>query len=484
MDSIPSINLSQPRAAPPAARLSSASPPTLSLIPSPEPQRNARRSSFLLGALFNSTTAKSTVTTIPAVAGEAGSPTPHDLYLSSEEDASSMGDLSDLSDYEADLDDDLYSMDNSNVHGAFTVELARTASIVMRTGSTSSLISTTTVSTSAASPTTSLPHERDTSSRLTHSRRPSHDTARVVSVIFAGKPSLVDLGLGRDICRQPLNCCKFTSSAGVSETRPDAPTTAVSSSRRHKRSMSSSSAMASYLARTAAVTASPETKIQSTVPALAVPDVSLSLPPPPNTPSPHSEPAALAGLAPPSYTYTAPAPTSLLFATDDIPAPPIRSCTTSLLIPPSSSASAASSPRTSTFGSSTGSLLRGVTRSLTLSGRRGLGRRASSALEKSGSSAAPSASCTASVPAEDALALETQNRMSLAMPNVPVMTLMTPPPSRPLKNEGRSEHDTAQASALPGQRAMAPAAVVVSKKSSGSLFLGNLTGRRWSTKLL
>ncbi|CAK7269285.1 hypothetical protein SEPCBS57363_003525 [Sporothrix epigloea] len=490
MDSTPAITQSPPLAGPAAARLSFAPSPSLSLLPPPLPQRDTRRNSYILEALLTHTTTKAAATTFTTMTDVASSPTPHDIYLSSEEDASSMGDLSDLSDFEDDLDDGLFVMDDKDINVTFTVELARTASIVMRTNSTASLASATTYLTTAAASTPPAPIEKTASSSIhTHSRHSSHDTARAVAVVFAGKPSLIELGVGRDTCRRSHGCCERTLPVELPETRPVAHSTDVSPASQLRRDSLSSSTVASFCTRQPAMTAftaaNLETLAQSSGPVLTVLDSCPSPPPPTATHSFISEP-----IAPSSYTYTASSPTTLLPATDYAAAAPRRSFTTSLLISPLSSSSANSSSRAPTLGSGTGSLLRGVTRSLTLSSRRGMGHRASSVMDKSGISAAPPASLTASLPSENDLTLETSsassfgNRMSMAISVVSAMTLMTPPPSRPHKDASRSENDAIQATAMPCQRPMTPAASVVSKKSAGGTFLGSLTSRRRSMKLL
>ncbi|CAK7562766.1 MAG: hypothetical protein SEPTF4163_000619 [Sporothrix epigloea] len=486
MDSTPAITQSQPLADPAAARLSLASSPSLSLLPPPLPQRDFRRNSYILEALLTPTTTKAAATTITTVMDVASSPTLHDVYLSSEEDASSMGDLSDLSDFEDDLDDGLFIMDDKDTNGTFTVELARTASIVMRTNSTTSLASATTYLTTTAASTPPVPIEKTASSSIhTHSRHSSHDTARAVSVVFAGKPSLVELGVGRDTCRRSHGCCERTPSVELAETRPVAHSADASTASQLQRNSSSSSKMASSciheLAMTASLAAHPESPTQNSVPVLAVLD---SCPSPPPPPPPTANRSSISEpLAPSSYTYTTPAPTTLLPVTDYAAAAPRRSFTTSLLISPPS-------PRAPTPVSGTGGLLRGVTRSLTLSSRRGLGRRASSILDKSGHSAAPPASLTAPLPSENDSTLEASsassfgNRMSMAISVVSAMTLMTPPSSRLNKDVSQSETDAIQAATTPCQRPMTPAASVVSRKGAGGKFLGSLASRRRSMKLL
>ncbi|CAK7211453.1 hypothetical protein SBRCBS47491_001131 [Sporothrix bragantina] len=487
MDNNNNTSQTQTQAAPAAAPLTSASSPSLSLLPPPLPQRDARRNSYVLDALLTSKTNKAADTTITNVASVAGPPTPHDVYLSSEEDASSMGDLSDLDLSDFDFDDELENPDDNDIFGNCTVELARTASIIVRTNSTSSA---------------SLPHDKVTTtststSSQTHTRRHSHDTARVVSVVFAGKPSLVDLGVERAARRRSINSRTSTSSSSSSslelaETRPStssgsvlstAPSSTVSPVKQHKRNSSSSSMLASFKARKLALTAAAvnatantATLGRSLAPVLTSLDTSM-----PSPPSPTSESAA----APSASTYTTTA--------SPVVAAPTRSFTTSVLMPPPSSTSAASSPRTPTFGYGTSNLLRGMTRSLTLSGRRGLGRRDSAVVDKTDISPVspampptlPRADTVSSLMASEQINNNAGNRKSLAMSVVSAMTSMTaPPPGPPSEEEAQFEYDAASVSTMPRRLAMPPASVVVSKKNTGSSFLGNLTGRRRSMKLL
>ncbi|CAK7206028.1 hypothetical protein SEUCBS139899_008811 [Sporothrix eucalyptigena] len=481
-----------------AAHRTSASSPSLSLLPPPLPQRDARRNSYVLDALLTSKTARTAdTTTVTNVAGVAGPPTPLDIYLSSEEDASSMGDLSDF-----DFDDD--DLDFDEATGACTVELATTASVVRTNSNSSSNTSSSTAATSV-----SLPNDKTTTtiSSQTHTRRHSHDTARVVSVVYAGKPSLVDLGLERAARRRSLNSRTSTSSSssvGLSETRPStssggsmlstAPSTTVSPAKQHKRNSSSGSMMASFRARKLAMTASDTATInRSLVPTLTSLDTTMSPPHlPTHSPTSESAPVNAAAITNTPTTTTSTSQSDLV-ASPAIAAP-ARSYTTSMLMSGPSNTSVASSPRTPTFGYGTGNLLRGVTRSLTLSGRRGLGRKESAAADKTDMLAASPVLLPAHLPAETVNALVSSghnnnagNRKSLAMSVVSAMTSMTAPPPGPPNEEGQEENgknsSVTPTSTVP-RMALPPASIVVSKRSTGSSFLGTLTGRRRSLKLL
>ncbi|KAL1903181.1 hypothetical protein Sste5346_000466 [Sporothrix stenoceras] len=474
--------------------LTSASSPSLSLIPPPLPQRDARRNSCFLDALLDPKTALNTAATATPVANTvniAGPPTPLDVYLSSEEDASSMGELSDF-DFDSDEFDDY--------DGEFEEAMATTASVVVRTTSNNSAPAAMTTTT----PTTSSSSLKETRATAVPVRRHSHDVARVVSVVYAGKPSLVDLGVERAARRRSLHNDRSASSSSSSvalfETRPStssggsmlstAPSSTVSPAKQHKRNSSSGSIismtaggmMASFRARKMAMTnaATVATNTvnlgRSLAPVLTSLDT--SIPPPPS-------PTAIAPSSAVSTT-TAPVPTPTMAA-------PARSFTTSALMT-GEPTSAASSPRTPTFG--TAGLLRGMTRSLTLSGRRGLGRRESMAEKVSTPTSEMATSPTlfsAMLPAETVSALlapggnanNAGNRKSMAMSVVSSMTSMNAPPPGPPNEDGFDENDNNSiAAATPRRLAMPPAEIVVSKKSTGSSFLGSLAGRRRSMKLL
>jgi hypothetical protein len=469
------------------APLTSAASPSLSLIPPPLPQRNARRNSCFLDALLDPKTALTTDATATPAANTAainGPPTPLDVYLSSEEDASSMGELSDF-----DFDDDEFD----DYDGEYEEATVTTAAVVVRTTSNTSapaaMTSTTTTSPSSL--------QQDDSAVPAPVRRHSHDVARVVSVVYAGKPSLVDLGLERAARRRSLHNGRSASSSSLalSETRPStssggsmlstAPSSTVSPAKQHKRNSSSGSIiilgasgmMASFRARKMAVTPAAVTVATNTVslgrsiaPILTSLDTSM---PPPSSPT---------------------APASTISTTNPARAPimaaPARSFTTAALMA-AEPASASSSPRTPTYG--TAGLLRGMTRSLTLSGRRGLGRRESMAEKVSTPTSATASSpilLPAMLPAETVSALlasngnanNAGNRMSLAMSVVSSMTSMNAPPPGPPNEDGFDENDSG--SATPRWLAMPPAEMVVSKKGTGSSFLGRLTSRRRSMNLL
>lgn len=472
------------------APLTSASSPSLSLslIPPPLPQRDARRNSCFLDALLDPKTALTTDATATPAANTTtmtGPPTPLDVYLSSEEDASSIGELSDF-----EFDDDEYD----NYDGEYDEATATSAAVVVRTISNNSAPAAMTATT--ATTTTSSSSLQDSTASPAPTRRHSHDVARVVSVVYAGKPSLVDLGLERAARRRSLHngrrASSSSSSVVLSERRPStssggsmlstAPSSTVSPSKQHKRKSSSGSIsslggsgmLTSFRARKLAMTASTVTAAANTVTrgrslAPVLTSLDTTMPPPPSPTGPASA----------TYTST---PVSA-----PIMAAPARSFTTSALMA-AQPTSATSSPRTPTFG--TGNLLRGMTRSLTLSGRRGLGRRESMA-EKvpapTSATATPPVLLPAMLPAEAVSALfasssnynanSAGNRKSLAMSVVSSMTAMNAPPPGPPNEDGFDEN-------VPRRLAMPPAEIVVSKKSTGSSFLGSLTGRRRSMKLL
>ena len=352
--------------------------------PPPLPKRNARRASRFLDALLDSSapTTATTPTTVTASAISAissvsatsananknskSSPkmttTAHEVYLSSEEDASSLGDVSDYDDAEE------YDYDSDTVEyiGAPVVLQVTTTTTPASTSSSAPSMPTSAPPTSTAAP--PLPTTEDAA---LPARRHSHeDKARLVSVVYAGKPSLVDLAVERAARRRSLNdrttspspsasCASMVSSArsnrshrsDSSASRPStsagtAPSTAFSSMNaspqrlQHKRN-SSGSMVASYRAYTAL-----ETIADS--PTMASQEMDMPKPTRAYTTSssrmPHPNTAVV------SATAAAASPLS-------------------------------SSPRTPTFGHS--NLLRGVTRTLTLS------RRGSRLLNKDRDSAFP-----------------------------------------------------------------------------------------------
>lgn len=171
--------------------------------PPPLPKRNSLRRSRLLEAfgLHAAASASSAPRNAPVAsaavlsaavtvtsktdASPQPTPTPHDIYLSSEEDASSAEDLSD------EYDDEDVDMDFEKI-----------------------------------SPRTSLAHlDRPVSPHSTpepapvqrHSRRSHDKEARVVSVIYSGKPCLIDLAVKREArhrsCIEPVTRLALSSSA-------------------------------------------------------------------------------------------------------------------------------------------------------------------------------------------------------------------------------------------------------------------------------
>ncbi|KJR81130.1 uncharacterized protein SPSK_05208 [Sporothrix schenckii 1099-18] len=472
------------------APLTSASSPSLSLMPPPLPQRDARRKSCFLDAMLDPKTALSADMTVTPTTSKAAltsamtsPPTPLDVYLSSEEDASSLGDLSDF-DFDSDEFDDY--------GGEFEEATATSAAVIARTATNNSAPAAVTTNTTSA--TASLQNNSTAAATTaTHTRRHSHDIARVVSVVYAGKPSLVDLGVEREARRQSLHNARSPSSSAssvvLSETRPStssggsmlstAPSSTVSPAKHQQKRNSSSSAsigsisigglggngmLASFSARKLALTAAAVTATtnsnsasvgRSRAPVLPSLKTTATVAAVPSPAAPESAVDAIAAVSAP------------------IMAAPARSYTTSVLVAGGESTVAASSPRTPTFG--TAGLLRGMTRSLRVSTRRGLGRR-ESMVEKVRTPTSATAVSPTLLPDTPG------NRKSLALSVVSSMTLMNAPPPGP-PNEDAFDGNDSMAATTP-RRLATPTDLVVSRKSSGGSFLGNLAGRRRSLRLL
>lgn len=257
----------------------------------------------------------------------------HEIYLSSEEDASSLGDVSDYEDAEE------YDYDSDTVEYIAPVAVHIPAFMP-------------------------APVTDDAGRRHSH-----EDKARLVSVVYAGKPSLVDLAVERAARRRSLSARSNRSDSSAS--RPStsagsvagsAPSTALSSANaspqrlQHKRN-SSGSMLASLRYRKAMETIadSPVAKKED-MPKPMRSYTTTSRAPPLNTAI-----IAAAAAANAANGNAAPSPLS-------------------------------SSPRTPTFAS--GNLLRGVTRSLTLN------RRGSRLLNKERDAAfAPQVPSSATAPA-------------------------------------------------------------------------------------
>ncbi|EFX02965.1 hypothetical protein CMQ_2894 [Grosmannia clavigera kw1407] len=192
----------------------------------PLPERNAlRRSRFLdalvMQAAVPSETAEAASVAMAPNTSRPSLPTPHDVYLSSEEDASSAGDVSedeDVDEYSGTMEDDgstcygfrdqgdddiarpdrLSSPDSVPRHGPVPEPSALPPSTEATDPVNAATTSTTTIATAVVQP----------------RRLQNRDTARVVSVIFSGRPSLVDLALLREARRR--SCIDTTTQSVLS----------------------------------------------------------------------------------------------------------------------------------------------------------------------------------------------------------------------------------------------------------------------------
>ncbi|OAA67007.1 hypothetical protein SPI_01583 [Niveomyces insectorum RCEF 264] len=499
-----------------------ASPP-----PPPLPERNARRNSRFLDALrapqpspagtvMASTATTTSTASLPAATAVVSPtrPTPHDLYLSSEEDASSLGDLSDFDD-DDDVDADYdYDNDEYDADELQRFRLSPTMSVSLARMSTITTATTTTLSERSAAP---------------PARRHSHDTARVVSVVFAGKPSLVDLAVERNARqrRRPRSFMDHHQQPPAGGALRDLSTT------KHL-SLSSTATSSSF---SSASTASSSSSFTSS----ARPSTSCDTLPSPSSTAPSSRASAAAaatlhkrvhsGSMLASFRARKNGATAAAAAVQPLHVQPSQPQQQHLPAPLSSSHSvfaaasipestptpppSATTPRatSSTFGP--GGLFRGVTRSLTLSRRRSRPLLSSreAAVDATAVQTAPTPTPT---PTPTTTATPTQpqpqpqqtytyneimqsaRRKSLTLTVVASMTAMNAPPPGPptpdpepataMAADGKSSSTSSRSSLALTPRSMttpvsAPAATTVLSKKRGPSG-GFLGGRRRSLRLL
>lgn len=453
--------------------------PLASPLPPPLPQRSVRRNSRFLDGLLDPDMATPPAAATEADAGAAKEtkdadasavlppPTPHDVYLSSEEDASSMGDLSDYEEDEAGE----YDYEDLDVGSGFNTTVAEAvqsqASLALPARSASTASSAASSRAGAAVP---------------PSRRHSHDTARVVSVVFAGKPALVDLAVERAARRRSLND-RVMSPLSAASTSTSVSSSGLSIAKTRPSTASGPLSLLSSLSTAATSAGSSITSSQRLSKAHLQHKRNSSG-------SSMASFGMLASFRARTMAAVAPAPLTLGAAANSTTTPPPAlaspvSATSSVY----SQASPTPSPstRTPSSGSSSfshgASLLRGVTRSLTLSRRR--------------PQPAPGACAPPISPVSPVSPVSPDARKSLALSVVASVTAMNaPPPAPPTPDEvDSSTLIPAVQRAATSPMLARPASGVLSKKAPAAApsttaapasggFLGHLTGRRRSLKLL